>query len=70
MMSSGKNAEESTILVSDTQNDYLYMYYMVFSANILSKKGKRSPGSAEIKSRSPSQTPRGKGNRQNQTSAN
>ena len=35
----------------------------------LGKKGKRkSPGSATITSRSPSQTPRGRENRQNQTS--
>ena len=37
----------------------------------LGKMGlEKSPGSATITNRSPSQTPRGRGNRQNQTSAN
>ena len=34
------------------------------------KKGEKSPGSATITNRSPSQTPRGRGNRQIQTSTN
>ena len=34
------------------------------------KKGKKSPGSATITNRSPSQPPRGRGNRQIQTSTN
>ena len=34
------------------------------------KKVRKSPGSATITNRSPSQTPRGRGNRQNQTGAN